>query len=110
MTKTTKPSETQWADFEREVANLIESLIPDIEDDFRCTDDPDDDIPGMLVTVGATISEDGFISWGYQTGDNSYTGGAYRHPLWGSRGISRATNGKDAAKEIVGDIADQTVY
>ena len=108
--ETIKPRETQWADFERQIALLLESLIPCIEDDFRCTDDPDDDIAGMLVTVGATIDEDGSISWGYQTGDNSYTGGAYGHPFWGSRGISRTTMGKDAAKEIVEEIVDQTVY
>ena len=66
-----------------ELKELLESLIPTIEDEFRVSDNPadalpDDDVPEMLVTVGW----DGGPDWGWQTGDNSFTGGAYPYKNW----------------------------
>ena len=110
------PSESQWTAFESEVKTLLFNLIPSIEDDYRCTDDPEDNEdnedgePGICVTVGATIAEDGEISWSYQTGDNSFTGGAYGHPVWGVGYLYRGSNPEEIAKGIVDEIAGQTVY
>lgn len=36
-----------------------------------------------VLTIGLTLTEDTVDnSWSYQTGDNSFTGGAYGHPDW----------------------------
>lgn len=51
-------------------AALLRDLKQEIRDDYRCTDDPEDTTPGMLVTFG--LSADG--DWSYQTGDNSFIG------------------------------------
>lgn len=83
---------------------LVASLIPDILDDYRASDDPYDDAPGMQLTIGFTPeTEDCDYSWAYQTGDNSFSGGAYFHPNWAVVSIYRDSN----PVEIAADIADQ---
>jgi len=85
---------------------LLETLKKWIRDDYRCSDDPDDDTPGMLVTIGA--SKDG--SWHYQTGDNSYSGGAYGHPAWGLVYLYRDTDSAQAAEDALSEIAESLYY
>lgn len=84
------------------IAKLLRSLKPKIADEYRCTNDPDDNTPGMLVTIGA--SPDG--SWHYQTGDNSYSGGAYSHAYWGLVYLHRRTNSREAARQAIDEIAE----
>ena len=97
--------ETQLKRLETQVAKLIISLKSDICDDYRAYDG--DDKPGMLLTIGFTPEKDGrAFSWDYQTGDNSYTGGAYHHANWGVGAIYRRSNSRELAKEIVGEIAE----
>lgn len=90
-----------------EWVQLFSVLIPEITDDMRATDDSDDDEPCMLVTVGFTESKDGRgASWGYQTGDNSFTGGAYGHVYWSVIYLTRDTNPHDSAADAADQIAD----
>jgi len=88
----------------KELTELIKSLKGDIGDEYRAYSDCDeeDTTPSMLVTVGA--DEEG--NWGYQTGDNSYTGGAYSYPHWGVVAIHRRSNSKEVAKDIQSQIAE----
>jgi hypothetical protein len=82
-------------------------LKPQIADEYRCTDDPDDQTPGMLVTIGFTPStEDKACSWHYQTGDNSYTGGAYGHRHWAVIYLYRRSNSRELAKQAADEIAE----
>lgn len=60
------------------IEELLKELQPTIGDDYRCSDDPEDDSPGMCVTVATTNG----VDWSYQTGDNSYSGGAYGYAHW----------------------------
>jgi hypothetical protein len=86
---------------------LLKSLKPTIGDDYRCSDDPDDNTPGMCVTIGFTpATEDSDASWSYQTGDNSYSGGAYGHPHWAVLSLYRRSNCLDLANEAADQIAD----
>lgn len=86
---------------------LVAGLIPTIADEYRASDDPDDDTPGMQLTVGFTPeTEDNDYSWHYQTGDNSFTGGAYGHPHWGVVSIYRDSNPEDIAKDIADQIGE----
>jgi hypothetical protein len=84
-------------------AALLRSLKADIGDEYRCTDDPDDKTPGMLVTFG--LSADG--TWSYQTGDNSFTGGAYGHAGWGLAYLYRRSNCKELAQGAFAEAFDQ---
>ncbi len=88
----------------KELASLIMHLKKGIGDDYRATDDPSDDVPGMCLTIGCSYDK----SWSYQTGDNSYSGGAYGHPFWGVGYIYRNSNSVELAREIINDVHDQT--
>jgi hypothetical protein len=79
-----------------EWARLLASLQPDIGDEHRV--EGDDETPAMAVTFGVTVGEDGALSWGYQTGDNSFTGGAYGHPYWGVVTLTRESDVMELAK------------
>lgn len=84
-------------------AALLRLLKREIGDDYRCTDDPEDKTPGMLVTFG--LSDDG--EWGYQTGDNSFTGGAYGLPFWGLAYLNRRSNCKELAQYAMDEALEQ---
>lgn len=99
-------SDREYAKLEREITRLLIALKPDIADDYRATDDPDDNTPGMCVTIGATPDDDGSLSWSYQTGDNSYTGGAYGHAHWGVIYLGRRSNSRALAHDAVEEIAE----
>lgn len=107
MNATATPTESTYRKLSREIRALLIQLKPTIGDDYRATDDPDDNLPGMAVTVGATVTDDGGISWSYQTGDNSFTGGAYGHATWGIGYLYRRSNCAEVADSIVDEIADQ---
>jgi len=89
--------------FASEIADLLKSLKSQIEDDYRASDDPEDNTPGMQVTVS---TDDEMSSWNYQTGDNSYTGGCYGHPHWSIISLYRRSNCKELAKDAVEELAD----
>jgi len=57
------------------------------------------------VTFGLSI-KDGEYSWGYQTGDNSFTGGAYGHPNWSVVSLSRDTDCDELAEEVIAQYDD----
>lgn len=97
----------QLNDCQPDWLKLVAALIPDIRDDYRATDDPDDTEPGMCLTVGFTPeTEDKDFSWGYQTGDNSFTGGAYCHPHWAVIYLSRESVPAEIAEDIASQISE----
>lgn len=103
-TKVTEPTEAMIAAW----TELLTELKGHICDDYRCTDDPDDETPGVCVTFGFTPeSDDCDASWSYQTGDNGYTGGAYGHPFWGVVHLYRDSVAGDLAGEAASEIAEQ---
>ena len=97
--------ENQIAKLVPEWTRLLKELKKDIADDFRATDE--DTIPGMCVTIGFTPeSEDRDCCWNYQTGDNSFTGGAYSHPHWAVIYLYRRSNCLELAKDAANQIAE----
>lgn len=95
-----KPVIRQWQ-------SLFVALKEDIGDEYRASDDPEDDTPGMCVTIGFTPeTEDKDASWSYQTGDNSYTGGAYGHPHWAVVSLYRRSNSRELAEDCADQIAE----
>ena len=95
-----KPLVSQWT-------KLFKALKQDIDDDYRASDDPDDNTPGMQVTIGFTPeTEECDCSWSYQTGDNSYTGGAYFHPHWAVVSLYRRSNSRQLAEDCADQITE----
>lgn len=86
-----------------DIESLLKGLKREIGDEYRASED--DTLPGMMVTVGAEPGEDG-ISWGYQTGDNSYTGGAYGFQHWAVICLYRRSNCKALAADAVQELYD----
>jgi len=65
-----------------------------------------DPTPYVEVTIGCTFDfAEGCITWSFQTGDNSFTGGAYSHPEWFTTSILSRSNCKDLAKGLAEEIA-----
>lgn len=99
-------TDAQATELVRDWTKLLKSLKRGIDDSYRATDDPEDDKPGMCVTFGVTVTEEGEMSWGYQTGDNSYTGGAYGHPDWAVVYLHRRSKSRELAEAAVEEIMD----
>jgi hypothetical protein len=68
------------------------AIEPDLKDLIYCQ-----------LTVGASGNSKEF---GYQTGDNSYTGGAYGYPLWAIVSVDIYSHPKSVAKDIRDQIAE----
>lgn len=85
------------------IAALLRLLKRDIDDDYRVEGCESDTTPSMQITLG--MSADG--SWGYQTGDNSFTGGAYGHAYWGVDTLTRTCNAKETAQRLVSQCIEQ---
>jgi hypothetical protein len=85
-----------------ELAALIKALKKDIGDEYRASDDPDDNTPAMSVTFGINDKR----QWSYQTGDNSFTGGAYGKPHWAVVTLTRRCDSKEIAREVLDQWAE----
>jgi len=81
-----------------EVTELLESLT--IDDDFRATDDPDDETPGMCVTIASDDGEE----WTFQTGDNSFSGSCYHYHHWGVGYLYRDSDCREIAANMVDEV------
>ena len=86
----------------KDLAALFVSLKKQICDDYRASEDSDDTTPAMSVTIGA--NEKG--EWAYQTGDNSFTGGAYSFPHWSTVTLQRRSNSTELARDVVNELAN----
>ena len=84
-----------------ELVDLIVGLIPSIEDEFRAPGCEDEDEASMQLTIGWN-AETG--SWSYQTGDNSFSGGAYGYPHWSVVTLGREIDAQSTADEILDEL------
>lgn len=84
--------------------DLCQHVQRDIDDDYRAFED--DDSPGIQLTVAC--NDNGGIDgdWSYQTGDNSYTGGAYHYQHWAVIGVYRDSDPAELADEIITQLED----
>lgn len=87
----------------KEVSALVrhvKSFVPKSDPDYIADDE---DKPGIDLTIGVDV-ETG--EWSYQTGDNSYTGGAYGYRDWGVTRVYRSTNSRDCARDLINQVAE----
>ena len=88
------------------LSSLVRDLKTTIGDEYRSTyADPDDTVPSMDLTIGWSPDSG---AWSYQTGDNSFTGGAYGHPIWAVETIDRRSNSRDIARDLIAQLDEQT--
>ena len=87
----------------KDIGALLISLKPTIGAEYRADAlSADDTTPSMLVTIGADESG----NWSWQTGDNSYSGGAYHYPHWALVTLTRRANCTELARDAVDQIAE----
>lgn len=86
-----------------EIKRLCTAVQADITDEMRS--DPDAEEPSICLTVGAKGAgpDD---SWSYQTGDNSFTGGAYGYPHWAVVYLDRDTDIDELVEEVFDQIEE----
>lgn len=75
---------------------FLSEMKEHIHDDSRATED--DDKPSIMLTIGCNGIDP--HKWGWQSGDNSYTGGAYGHPIWAVVSLYRNTHCDELAREV----------
>jgi hypothetical protein len=86
-----------------EFRDLLAELKPTIEDDFRAYQDCEiDNEPSILVTFASNDGEE----WGFQTGDNSFHGGAYFYRHWGVVALYRDSDCLNLALEAFDEIME----
>jgi hypothetical protein len=88
----------------KDLSGLIREIKPHILDSYLAEDET---IPGIDLTIGWSPDSG---DWGYQTGDNCYTGGAYCHPVWAVTRIYRRSNSRELARELIDQLAEQIDY
>ena len=91
----------------KNLSALFVALKAEIGDEYRAQGDDDATTPSMDVTIGYS-PDDG--SWDYQTGDNSFTGGAYGHPDWAVVTLYRRANSRELAREVICQLSDLESY
>ena len=86
----------------RELSELVRSIKPHILDDYIAEDET---LPGIDLTIGFDPETS---AWSYQTGDNSFTGGAYGYPVWAVTRIYRRSDSRELARELIEQLDEQT--
>ena len=87
-------------DITKEVSNDIKNLITLNLAEWKKwigEETEEDEIPYNNLTIG--LSDDG-TEWSYQTGDNSYTGGAYCFPNWVVLTFTKETTPQELFEEF----------
>lgn len=84
----------------KDLSELVRWVKPQICDDYI---DEGDTLPSICLTVAADMNEGG---WGFQTGDNSYTGGAYGYTEWAVVTVYRRSNSVELARDIRAQLSD----
>lgn len=79
----------------RELWALVKRVRSSIDDDWRADEESEE--PSTTLTVGWDPDTG---RWSYQTGDNSYTGGAYGFSHWAVVYVARRTPLRETAREI----------
>lgn len=74
-----------------EIISLLKDCRQHSGDDWGC------------LTIG--INDDA-TAWGYQTGDNSFIGGAYGFPNWGVVDVDAETDLSDAADDMIAQLEE----
>lgn len=85
----------------KEVYEVVKATKADIQDDYRAFEY--EDVPGIQLTVA---TNDDMKEWGYQTGDNCYSGAAYFFPHWAVVGVYRNSNCREVTNEIFSQLTD----
>lgn len=78
--------------------------------DWKCfLEEIEDSEEEELGTLTVCISTDG-ENWGYQTGDNSFSGGAYLYPHWAVVYFNTSTTPEELLEDLYREIEWLEIY
>jgi len=60
--------------------------------------------PTVDLTVGWNAQTG---EWSWQSGDNSFTGGAYGYPIWAVTSVTKMDNSRDVARYLIDQLREQ---
>ena len=96
------PSIRELSALVRHVAKQV-PCIGDLDaDDYR---EDQYSLPSIDLTIGWD-PETG--AWSYQTGDNSFTGGAYGYPIWAVTSVYRRQDSRAVARDLINQLDEGT--
>ena len=84
----------------QEITGLLKAVKKTIRKDYRASDEPEDNKPGICVTIGANTTGE----WDFQTGSNEFHGGSYGYPFWGVISLYKNSNCRELAKDCIEQI------
>lgn len=95
--------------FKEELKSIIDSIATDYAENYK----DDEEVDYILLTVGTNgelCEVSGSVLFGAQTGDNSYTGGAYGYRNWGLGYIDDESDHDDVADGIIEQLSEALAY
>ena len=96
------PTIRELAELVRHVAKQVPRVSDHDADDYRMDQDS---LPSIDLTIGWD-PDDG--AWSYQTGDNSFTGGAYGYPIWAVTSVYRRNDSRAVARDLINQLDEGT--
>jgi len=106
MNTTTKTLSNEVKD---DILALMTSELESWKADALAYCEPEDESDAPYLELTIACSDDG-QAWSYQTGDNSYTGGAYSLPHWAVTSIDLDTTMSELYAEIVSQLEELLAY
>lgn len=93
----------------KELSALVRSIKLDIPRgpgaaDYTDTDNGDTS-PSIDLTIGHNPADG---SWSYQTGDNSFSGGAYGFPNWATTRVYPRSDSRELARDLISQLDQLT--
>ena len=89
-----------------DLTDLCSAVQKDISDEYRASDDPEDDTPGTQLNIACNADGGLDGNWSFQTGDNSYTGGAYSFQHWAVIIVYRDSDSTELADDIINQLEE----
>ena len=85
------------------LVELVQIIKKDVRKHGAQKSEWDDDDADQTLTLTVGANGEGRNQWSFQTGDNSFTGGAYLYPHWAVVEVGE----RDNAGQVADDILDQ---
>jgi hypothetical protein len=88
-----------------EFRHWLESILKDyksnIDDDMK---DHADELPSIQITIA---TNDDAQEFGFQSGDNSFSGACYHYPIWHTDYLFRRSNCKKLASNMINELINK---
>lgn len=95
--------------FKEDLETIVNKIVTEYVKYYK----DDKDVEYIQLTVGTNgdlCEVTGSVEYGYQTGDNSYTGGAYGYSHWGVVEIDDESDTEEVADSLIEQLSELLAY